>query len=128
MNRREFLKRLGVGVVAAQIAPSFAPAKEKDGKPNIILIMADDISAKEFPTYRTPNPSYGDGPCSTPVLEKVKDKGVQFRIGWATPLCHPSRGMMMTGRYAHRTQWWSNGFSPTEGEKGYPLYQSHQFY
>lgn len=87
--------------------------------------MADDISAKEFPTYKTPNPTYGKEPCSTPVIERMTNKGVQFRHAWATPLCHPSRGMMMTGRYAHRTQWWSNEFSPREGEKGYPLYESH---
>lgn len=87
--------------------------------------MADDISAKEFPTYNIPNPTYGDGPCVTPVLERMKNEGVQFAHSWATPLCHPSRGMMMTGRYAHRTQWWSNEFGPTQGEEGYPLYNYH---
>ena len=87
--------------------------------------MADDISAKEFPTYNIPNPIYGDGPCTTPVMERMKRQGVQFAHGWATPLCHPSRGMIMTGRYAHRTQWWSNGFGPAEGERGYPLYDHH---
>lgn len=87
--------------------------------------MADDISAKEFPTYNIPNPTYGDGPCTTPVMERMKRQGVQFAHGWATPLCHPSRGMIMTGRYAHRTQWWSNEFGPAEGEKGYPLYDHH---
>lgn len=125
MNRREFLKSVGVGVVAVGIAPSFSDAKDKDSKPNIILIMADDISAKDFPTYRTPSPTYGDAPCSTPVLERMKNKGVQFRIGWATPLCHPSRGMIMTGRYAHRTEWWSNGYGPAEGEKNHALYEDH---
>jgi len=100
-------------------------AKPVRKKPNIILIMADDISAKEFPTYNIPKPTYGDRPCSTPVFDKIKNDGVQFAIAWATPLCHPSRGMIMTGRYAHRTKWWSNGFSPAKGEKGYPLYQHH---
>ena len=124
MDRRDFLKRAGAGVLAAGIVPSIVFGGKKKDRPNVILIMADDISAKEFPTYRTPNPTYGDG-CSTPVLEKMKDKGVQFRIGWATPLCHPSRGMIMTGRYAHRTQWWSNGYGPTEGEKNHALYEDH---
>ena len=59
MNRREFLKSVGVGVVAVGIAPSSSDSKDKGSQPNIILIMADDISAKDFPTYRTPNPTYG---------------------------------------------------------------------
>jgi arylsulfatase A-like enzyme len=111
--------------LAVTCAPSFVCAEKGEGKPNIIVIMADDISAKEFPTYRIPDPTYGDGPCVTPVMEDMKNNGVQFAIGWATPLCHPSRGMIMTGRYASRTQWWSNGYGPAEGEANHALYESH---
>lgn len=122
-NRREFLKLTMASGAAFLTGSTVAGAKKK--RPNIILVMADDISAKEFPTYNIPNPMYGDEPCTTPVFERIKNEGVQFRHGWATPLCHPSRGMMMTGRYAHRTQWWSNEFGPIEGEDGYPLYKYH---
>jgi len=126
ISRRDFLKSTAAlhGIVSI-FGCGVAAAKSVRKKPNIILMMADDISAKEFPTYNIPKPTYGNRPCSTPVFEKIKNDGVQFAIAWATPLCHPSRGMIMTGRYAHRTQWWSNGFSPAEGENGYPLYQSH---
>ncbi len=74
MDRRQFLKTTAAGLLAATCTPSLLNAQKNKVKPNIVLIMADDISAKEFPTYRTPNPTYGDGPCSTPVLEKAKDK------------------------------------------------------
>ncbi len=111
------------------IDPSSMPPRtgqaKKTGPPNIILIMADDISAKDFPTYGIPNPTYKQAPCSTPVLERMKHHGVQFRHAWATPLCHPSRGMIMTGRYANRTQWWSNGYGPVDGEKNHALYEDH---
>jgi len=126
MNRRDFLKTASVTVAGlAMSAKPFPKAGSNAKKPNIIVIMADDISAKEFPTYKIPSPVYADAPCSTPVLEMIKNKGVQFRHGWASPLCHPSRGMIMTGRYAHRTGWWSNGYSPKKGEKNYPLNESH---
>jgi len=125
MNRRQFMKTATASALAATCVPSFVCAEKAEGKPNIIVIMADDISAKEFPTYGTPNPTYGKGPCSTPVMERMVREGVQFTHAWATPLCHPSRGMMMTGRYANRTQWWSNGYGPAEGEANHALYESH---
>jgi len=126
ISRRGFLKITACGVGMGLLGCSgLDAAKAVVKKPNIILIMADDISAKEFPSYHIPNASYGDGPCVTPVFERMKNEGVQFRHCWATPLCHPSRGMIMTGRYAHRTQWWSNEFGPREGDKGYPLYEHY---
>jgi len=126
INRRDFLKTGLAGAAIASLGSCrLGPAESVTKKPNIIVIMADDISAREFPTYNVPNPTYGDGPCVTPVFERMKNQGVQFTHSWATPLCHPSRGMIMTGRYAQRTQWWSNEFGPVEGEKGYPLYDSH---
>ena len=30
---------------------------------------------------------------------------MRFETCWATPLCSPTRVMLMTGRYAHRTGW-----------------------
>ena len=126
ISRRDFLKRGlgGAGIVSLGYC-GVGAAEPVKKKPNIILIMADDISAKEFPTYGIPNPTYKDAPCVTPVMARMKNEGVQFAHSWATPLCHPSRRMIMTGRYAYRTQWWSNGFSPAKGEKGYPLYDHH---
>ena len=124
VDRRSFLKAAGVSAAALGL-PGLARAAARAGRPNLIVIMADDISAKEFPTYGIPNPTYKDAPCATPVLARMKARGVQFKHAWASPLCHPSRGMILTGRYAHRTQWWSNEFGPVEGEKGYPLYGGH---
>ena len=126
MQRRDFLKTGTVGLGALALAPSVLKgAAAEKRKPNIIVIMADDISAKEFPTYGIPNPTYKDAPCATPVMERMKNEGVQFKHAWATPLCHPTRGMIMTGRYAYRTRWWSNEFTPAQGEKGHSLYDEN---
>ncbi len=114
---------LTTGLISTAVSAGDSSMKKK---PNIILVFADDISAKEFPTYRIPNRTYpDDAPCTTPVLEMMKNEGVQFKDFWATPLCHPSRGLIMTGRYAHRTQWWSNGFGPGDGDPGSPVYDYH---
>ncbi len=40
-------------------------------------------------------------------LDKLAQTGIQFKTCWATPLCGPSRAMIMTGRYGFRTGWYS---------------------
>ena len=65
-------------------------------KPNLIVIMADDIGAGELasyghPTHRTPN------------LDALGRTGVQFETCFTSPVCHPTRFTLMTGQYGHRT-------------------------
>jgi arylsulfatase A len=67
-------------------------------KPNIIVIMADDIGAECLE-------SYGSTIYSSPNLTRMAEEGIQFQNAYATPLCTPSRVMIMTGTYPHR-----NGF------------------
>ena len=66
-------------------------AGEKAARPNVILILADDVSADELSPY--------GGAISMPNLRKLADGGVLFRNTWATPVCAPSRAMLMTGYY-----------------------------
>jgi len=69
-------------------------------RPNFVLIMADDLGAKELgcyghPTQRTPN------------LDRLAETGMRFRTCWATPLCSPTRVEILTGRYGFRTGWYN---------------------
>ena len=58
ISRRDFLRQVALASTAAMVSPSFAselPAAEdgaKQGKPNIIYILADDLAA------RNPNGCY----------------------------------------------------------------------
>ncbi|WP_166521583.1 sulfatase-like hydrolase/transferase [Zobellia amurskyensis] len=85
-------------------------------KPNIILLYADDISARELPIYgstvwsppkggNTSDPQYQ---AKTPVLNQLAEEGCYIKTAWAATVCGPSRAMMMTGRYAHLHKWWHN--------------------
>lgn len=69
-------------------------------QPNVILIFADDIGY-EIPTY-TGGQSY-----STPNLDKMAARGVQFTQAHTAPLCSPSRFMLLTAKYNFRnyTTW-----------------------
>jgi arylsulfatase A len=67
---------------------------------NILFILADDVSADELAPY--------GGEIAMPHLQRLADEGVLFRNGWSTPLCGPSRAMIMTGKYPHHTGYYEN--------------------
>ena len=72
-----------------------------DSRPNIILVLIDDCSADELSCY-------GNQKHHTPTLDRLAETGARFETCWATPLCSPSRALIMTGRYGFRTGWFSN--------------------
>lgn len=67
----------------------------KDKRPNIILIMADDVGY-EIPTCNGGQSYY------TPTLDAMADGGMRFTQCYSTPLCAPSRFEIMTGKYNFR--------------------------
>lgn len=71
-------------------------AQEKPKKPNIIFIMNDDGGAGEFGCY-------GSEINKTPNIDEVARKGVRFETCFAVPVSTPSRILLMTGKYGHRT-------------------------
>lgn len=71
------------------------PAKKKE-KPNIILIMADDLGWGDVGFN-------GNPVVRTPHLDEMASAGVQFTRAYAgAPVCSPTRGSCLTGRNAER--------------------------
>ncbi len=66
-------------------------------QPNIVLILADDVSADMFSCYGRP------GAARTPNIDRIAGEGVQFRTCFAPAICGPSRALLMTGVYGNRT-------------------------
>lgn len=66
--------------------------KEKETRPNIILIMADDMGYECLSAY-------GSTSYKTPNLDMMASKGVLFSSCVSQPLCTPSRVKIMTGQY-----------------------------
>jgi len=64
-------------------------------KPNVILIMADDVSWECFGCY-------GAEDYQTPHIDELAAKGIRFTHCYSTPLCTPSRVKIMTGQYNFR--------------------------
>jgi len=64
-------------------------------KPNIILIVSDDVGFEEIGCYGVLN-----NPSKTPNIDRMADNGVRFNICYAQAICGPSRAMLYTGNYA----------------------------
>lgn len=67
---------------------------------NLLLIVADDVSAREFAFYSSlfPNPD----PIHAPHLAALAAAGSVMQSVYSNPVCSGSRVALMSGRYAHR--------------------------
>ena len=90
--------KLCIATVIILSARMPVPAGESGEKapPNVIVIMADDIGAEGLACY-------GSEIYTTPNLDRMAVEGMQFNNAYATPLCTPTRVMLMSGLYPNRT-------------------------
>ena len=77
-------------------AEVFAVAAGGDAKPNIIVILADDLGIGTVGCY-------GSDTFKTPNVDALAANGIRFTTCYSAPNCGPSRALMMTGRYGFRT-------------------------
>ena len=90
----------------AGLVPSFAATATK---PNIVLIMAEDIG-NDLACYGTPG-------VETPTLDRMAREGIQYnRFYNNSPICSPSRTALMLGMY----QTSSNGHNHRSNVAGSP--------
>ncbi|MBW2623735.1 MAG: sulfatase-like hydrolase/transferase, partial [Deltaproteobacteria bacterium] len=95
MKRRRFLQMAGLGA-AGLISPGLRPAQAATRKPNIVLIVADDLGYCDTELY-------GCDRIPTPNIRSIAKQGVLFTDGSVTnPVCGPSRASLLTGRYQQR--------------------------
>ena len=74
------------------------PGKLRD-RPNIVLIVADDLGYGDFSCY-------GATKISTPEIDSLASRGVRYTDAYAAcSLCSPSRYAIMTGCYPWRAGW-----------------------
>ncbi len=92
MTRRQFMKAtVGVGA-ACLLGVKAARGAEalKASRPNIVLIMPDDISYGAISAY---------GGRKSPHVDALYAKGVRFEDFHVSPTCSPSRASLLTGRH-----------------------------
>lgn len=71
-------------------------------KPNIVILMADQLTASALRTY-------GNKVSLTPNIDKLAREGVVFESAYCnSPLCAPSRASLMTGQFISRNSVFDN--------------------
>lgn len=89
------------------------PDKEKKNKPNIVLILTDDM---RWDLMSIVNHPY----LKTPALDKLANNGVLFKNGFIPfAVCSPSRAALLSGREPHQAStpgifWRNNSFLETQ--------------
>ena len=86
MTRRDFLSTAAAGLPASLAAGAAAPAK-----PNVLLILADDLGYGDCGCY-------GQRRIATPNIDRLAAEGVRFTQAYAgSTVCAPSRCCLETG-------------------------------
>jgi N-sulfoglucosamine sulfohydrolase len=103
-TRRNFLKTVGWGALGLSLE-AYGSSREKNRRPNILLITADDMN------YNSPG-CYGSSiPGITPNIDRLAEEGMRFSNAHVNiAVCQPCRQSLMTGRYAFRHG--GEGFNP----------------
>lgn len=70
-------------------------ASAKAPRPNIVLILADDLGWADLACY-------GGDLVETPRLDALAQDGMRFTQAYAMSVCSPTRAMLLTGRHAAR--------------------------
>ena len=89
---------------------SFAKSNVKGSRPNIVLILGDDMGWNEVGFN-------GLDPEITPHIDRLRDEGTSLTQFYVHAVCAPTRAAFLTGRYAFRT--WSDWRSEDFGKPSY---------
>lgn len=66
---------------------------QTETKPNIVLLLVDDSGLMDFSSF--------GGEARTPNIDQLAQQGMMFTNFHASPVCSPSRAMLMTGTDSH---------------------------
>lgn len=86
--------------------------KSKDTRPNIVVILADDLGYSDIGCY--------GGEIATPNLDYLAANGTRFRRFYNTSRCCPTRASLLTGMYNHDA-----GIGEMTADRNMPGYRGH---
>ena len=102
LNRRDFLKAVGLGVASALAVPgcggnTWRFTDEAFGKkPNFVFILIDDLGWKDLGFM-------GSRYYETPNIDRLADQGIIFTSAYTNaPNCAPTRACLLSGQYTPR--------------------------
>jgi len=91
---RAFTAALVAALTLLEVGTALAQAP---GRPNILLIVTDDVGYGDIGSYGAPD-------IKTPNLDRLAREGVRFTDFYAAPTCSPTRASLISGRYYQRVR------------------------
>jgi arylsulfatase A-like enzyme len=89
-------RRAALQTLAAGLASGFSASAQTARKPNLIILLADDLGYGDVGCFGSPD-------VPTPHIDSIAASGVRCTDGYVTnAVCSPSRAAILTGRYQHR--------------------------
>ncbi len=82
-----------IGMLAALALPALAAAAETARRPNIVVILGDDLGFADMGSF--------GGEIRTPNLDSLAKDGVRFTNFYTHASCSPTRSMLLTGVDTH---------------------------
>jgi len=95
---RKVLRPIFFSGVAVALSVLCASTVEAVDKPNILVIMTDDIPPQDISAYHR-----GLGAVTTPNIDKIAAQGMMISDYYAQPSCTAGRAAFITGQYPIRT-------------------------
>ncbi len=104
LNRRRFLKAAAAATAATLAGGAWSQGAVSSKKPNMIVIMADDLGYGDVGCY-------GAQAVKTPNIDRLAREGLRFTSGYCSAsTCTPTRFSFLTGKYAFRQK--GTGIAP----------------
>ena len=94
MSNKYLVKGVGVSVLASSICSAVAKDIDKAQKPNIIIVVADDLGWGDV--------GYHGSEIKTPNIDKLSEKGIQLNRFYVAPISSPTRAGLLSGKYPNR--------------------------
>ena len=79
-------------------------------KPNVILIMVDDMGRDWVSCYGAQH--------QTPNIDRLAKEGIRYETAWSMPICTPTRVTLLTGQYPFHHGWTKHYDVPRLGGAG----------
>ena len=88
-----FAARAALAVISGVLLQTVTCAEDAARRPNIVLILADDLGYGDLSSYGAPD-------LQSPHVDTLMNAGLRFDNFYANcPVCSPTRAALLSGRY-----------------------------